>query len=115
MTAPIEVRVAGGLIAATSAVFVGLGLARADLRAPLIFAAVGAAAVGLLFTRLRPARPVAAGLATLLTLGFAVLALGGGPWWVRVVAGVLAAADAYAVILLLTGPSRAHFGGARHE
>jgi hypothetical protein len=39
--------------------------------------------------------------------------LADGPGWARVASGVLSAVHIYGVVLLNTGPARAHLGGPR--
>ena len=72
---------------------------------------IGAAIIALavcvgLYVRLRFARTIGLVVAFALAVLHLLVALSNGPWWVRVVAGVLAAAHVYAAVLLSTLPAR---------
>jgi hypothetical protein len=112
---PLEVRLSAVIVGAAAAMFLGLAFLREDpgvLRFPVVLVVIAALAIAAMWTRLRPVALVAAGL---LALAHTVIALGALPWWVRVSSGVLAAAHVYVVILLLTGPARAHFSGVPND
>ncbi|CRK58805.1 hypothetical protein [Alloactinosynnema sp. L-07] len=114
MTArPLEVRVAAGIVAVGAALFLVLGIVRGEPRAPIIFTILAALAIAAMVSGWGKGRAIASCVVVFLALSHALIALGGLPWEVRTVSGAVAAGYVYAVILLLTGPARAHFGGAR--
>ncbi|MBC6447775.1 hypothetical protein [Actinokineospora xionganensis] len=115
---PLEVRLSAAIVLAAAVVFLGHALLREDpgvLRFPLVLAVIAAVALAAMWTRLRAARLIAVVAVGLLALAHTVIALGALPWWVRVSSGLLAAAHVYVVILLLTGPARAHFTGVPND
>lgn len=112
---PLEVRLSAAIVGAAAVVFLGLALLRENsgvLRFPVVLAVIAATAIAAMWTRIRLAALVAVGL---LALAHTLIVLGALPWWVRVSSGVLAAAHVYVVILLLTGPARAHFSGVPND
>ncbi|MGH3860223.1 hypothetical protein [Actinokineospora sp.] len=112
---PLEIRLSAAIVVAAAVVFLGLAPLRDDpgvVRFPVVLAVIAAIAVAAMWTRVRVAALVAVGL---LALVHTVITLGALPWWVRVASGVLAAAHMYVVILLLTGPARAHFTGVPND
>ncbi|MCG8914673.1 hypothetical protein L6E12_02535 [Actinokineospora sp. PR83] len=111
---PLEVRLAVGILAGAAALFVAVALVRTGedpvaVRFPIILGVLGALVVATLWLRWRAARAVALGYATVAVLVHVLIALGDLPGWVRAASGALAAAHAYAVVLLLTRPSTEHF------
>lgn len=112
---PLEVRLSAAVVGAAAAVFLGLAFLREDpgvLRFPIVLAVIAALAVAAMWIRFRLVALVAVGL---LALAHTLVALGALPWWVRATSGLLAAAHVYVVILLLTGPARAHFSGVPND
>lgn len=115
---PLEVRLSAAIVGAAAAVFLGLAFLREDpgvLRFPIVLAVVAALAVAAMWTRSRFTRPVAVVAVAVLALAHTLVALGALPWWVRAASGLLATAHVYVVILLLTGPARAHFSGVPND
>jgi hypothetical protein len=116
--APFEIRVTTLLIGTSAALFLLVGALRwareggADiLLLPVVVAAVELAVAAGLLLGLRASRyagMVVVALAALLDL---LIALGGGPWWSRMVTGALAAAHIYVFVLLNTAPARHYLGG----
>ncbi|WP_436500764.1 hypothetical protein [Actinokineospora sp. HUAS TT18] len=116
MTArPLEVRVAAGIVAVGAVLFLVLGVVRGELRTPVLFTALAALATVTMLSGWGKGRAVAAFVVVFLALAHVLIALGGLSWQLRMVSGVIAAGYVYAVILLLTGPARAYFGGAHDE
>ncbi|MCP2257020.1 hypothetical protein LX15_000703 [Streptoalloteichus tenebrarius] len=116
---PLELRVAGALLAAAGLVFLALGVGRwaaeggADVVAlPAVLAALGVGAGVAVLTGRRAARIVGMVVATVASVLHLLLALGGGAWWARLLSGVLAASQVYVFVLLNTRPAR---DGADHE
>ncbi|SHF32184.1 hypothetical protein [Streptoalloteichus hindustanus] len=116
---PLELRVAGALLAGAGLAFLALGLGRwsaeggADvLVLPCALAVLGVAAGAAVLTAHRAARIVGMVVASVAAVLHLLLALGGGAWWARLLSGLLAASQVYVFVLLNTGPARA---GADHE
>lgn len=116
-----EVRVLAALLAGTGLAFLIERLALLPGNGPDILPLpigqlvldVGCAAVVLTGNRaLRPGVLVITVLGALLQM---VLVLSGGPLWSVVLAGVLAVAQVYALVLLNTKPIRVHFGLDTHD
>jgi hypothetical protein len=66
-----------------------------------------------LLVGLRASRYAGMVVVTLVALLDLLIALGGGPWWSRVLIGTLAATHIYVFVLLNTAPARRYLGGAR--
>ncbi|MGQ0841384.1 hypothetical protein [Actinokineospora sp.] len=116
MTRPLEVRLAAAIVGGAAVVFLALGFVRfaADpgvLRFPIGVVLVELAVVAALVVRLPFARGGAITVAVVATLVHTLIALGELPWWARTASGLLAAAHAYVVVLLMTRPAREYLGG----
>lgn len=82
------------------------------LRLPtLIVTGAVAVCAGLVF-RLRFARVASIVVTTLAATIYLLVAISDGPWWVRVIAGLLAAAHVYVLVIVNTGPARKYLGEA---
>ncbi|OLR94245.1 hypothetical protein [Actinokineospora bangkokensis] len=119
MTRPLEVRLALALLSGAALVFLLEGLVlqlTSDpgfLRLPLVATLLAALVVGTLWARWRLARLAGGVFGVLVAVLHVMIALSDQVWWLRVVSGLLAAANVYAVVLLLTRPADLHFGGPR--
>ncbi|WP_132120030.1 hypothetical protein [Actinocrispum wychmicini] len=104
----MEVRIATGVVALGALVFVAVALARgADTLKLPVGAAILAAAVCVgLVVRLRFVRVIAIGAVFVLAVVHLLIAMSDGPWWVRLVSGVLTAGYVYCAVLLNTLPAR---------
>ncbi|GLZ39424.1 hypothetical protein [Actinokineospora sp. NBRC 105648] len=108
---PLEIRVAATILAAAAVAFVALGLVglaagTGSLRFPILLAVIGLLAAASILFGLPRAGGLVIGFASLAAIAQVLIALGDLPAWVRVGTGVLAAAHAYVVVLLLTRPAR---------
>ena len=118
--APVELRVAAGLLTGSGLVFVLVALWRmlaegggGWLEWPLVQLAVAVGVSGGLLTGSRLARLVGIAVALAGALLQMVLALHSAPWWARVVSGLLAIAQVYAAVLLNTRPAIEFTAGGR--
>jgi hypothetical protein len=108
MNAPLEVKVAAGVTGLGAILFVLVSLARgADtLRLPIGVAIVAVAVCVGLLVRLRFARTITMVVVSVFAVLHLLIALSDGPWWVRVVSGVLTAGYLYVAVLVNTEPAR---------
>jgi hypothetical protein len=120
MKAPVELRMAAGLLAGSALIFLLTALARmADeggggwLQLPLLQLAVALGVGGGALTGVRLARYLGIAIGLLGALLHMVLALQSGPWWARVVSGVLALVLVYAAVLFNTKPAVEFTAGGR--
>ncbi|MGH3435804.1 MAG: hypothetical protein ACRDRN_04985 [Sciscionella sp.] len=120
MRLPAEIKVVTLLIAGVALAFLVEGLLRWAIQGgvsvitpTVVVAAFELAVVGGMLARLRPARLVGVVVLTLATLLHLVILLSNGPWWARVISGVLAVGGGYAVILLNTASVRDFLGSPR--
>jgi hypothetical protein len=120
MTAPIELRVAAGLLSGSALVFllVALGRMLAEggggwVQPPLVQLAVALGVSGGVLTGSRLARFAGIAVALAGALLQMVLALQSAPWWARLVSGLLAMAQIYAAVLLNTRPAVEFTAGGR--
>jgi hypothetical protein len=112
LTAPIELRLAAGLLTGSALGFVLVALGRlldeggsGWLQLPLLQLAVALGVSGGMLTGIRLARVVGIAVALAGALLHLVFALQSGPWWARLVLGLLAMAQIYAAVLLNTRPA----------
>jgi hypothetical protein len=114
--ARFDVRVSALLVGGGGLVFLAESLIQLSsqgagiLELPIIALVLQSAAAAIILTGNRMARPVALIVVILAALMHMVILLGEGPVWTRIVSGLLAAAQMYALVLLNTKPVRAHFG-----
>jgi hypothetical protein len=120
-TAPVELRLAAGLLTGSALVFVLVAFGRmlaegggGWLELPLLQLAVALGVSGGVLTGFRLARVVGIAVALAGALLHMVLALQPAPWWARLVSGLLAIAQIYAAVLLNTRPAVEFTHGARH-
>lgn len=116
-TAPKRIRAGAGLITACAVVLVLLSIARAVIGAgvialvvPLLLALAQLGSAGAVVFRRPFARLLAGALLVLTGLLYAVIALGEGAWWFRVLAALLLAAQV-AAGLLIAGPRNTEASG----
>jgi hypothetical protein len=111
-----DVRVCAGLIGGSGLVWLVESLFRLSgqpaniLFVPIVALVLDAAAAWVVLSGNRVLRPAPLVLAVLGALLHMVILLGDGPLWTRIVSGLLAAAQIYALVLLNTKPVREHFG-----
>lgn len=115
--APRRIRAGAGLVAACAAVLVLLSIARAVFDAgvvalvvPLLLALGQLGSAGAVLLRRPFARLLAGALLVLTGLLHAVIALGEGPWWFRLLSALLLAAQLAAGVLL-AGPANTEASG----
>lgn len=120
-TAPVELRLAAGLLTGSALVFVLVALGRmleegggGWLELPLLQLAVALGVSGGVLTGIRLARVVGIAVALAGALLYLVLALQPAPWWARLVSGLLAITQIYAAVLLSTRPAVEFTLGGRH-
>jgi len=120
-TAPIELRLAAGLLTGSAVVFVLVALGRmlaegggGWLEVPLLQLAVALGVSGGVLIGNRLARILGIAVALAGALLHMVLALQPAPWWARLVSGLLAIAQIYAAVLLSTRPAVEFTAGGRH-
>ena len=97
-----------GVIALGALVFVAVALAwdQQALRLPIGAGILAVAVCVGLVLRLRFARTVTMIVMGLFALVHLLIALDGGPWWIRLVSGLLCAAYIYVAVLVNTEPAR---------
>jgi hypothetical protein len=106
--APLEVRLSAGIVALGALVFVGVALAwdTQALRLPIGAGILAVAVCVGLVVGLRFVRIVTMVVVLLYALVHLLIAMGGGPWWVRLVSGLLCASYIYVAVLMNTQPAR---------
>ena len=116
---PIEVRLTASIIGGGAVAFMVEALVRSStdgggglLQVPIVFLLIALVSVGLLVMRPRAARVMVAFGALLPALLHMTIAVGNGPWWVRVISAVIGLGNVYAVVLVNTRPSREFLDGA---
>jgi hypothetical protein len=114
---PLDVWACALLIAVSGLVFLIEGLIRLGVEGganillpPGILCGLEVLAAAGVIAGLRYVRPPVLFIVILGTLWHLVVAMSHGSDWTRLVSGVLVAAQAYAFVLMYTGPVRAHFG-----
>jgi len=117
---PMDVRVVVLLIVVGGLAFLVEGVVRwradgvaADLTLPVVFAAFQLSVAAGVLARLRVSRIIGVLVLAVGMLLHLLIVLGGGPWWARVVSGVLVPTGGYAAVLLNTGPVRDYLRSAR--
>ena len=116
-----DVRILAGLLAGTGLVFVIQRLALLPgngpdiLPLPIAQLVLDAGCAAVVLTGNRALRPVVLVITVLGALLQMVLVLSGGPLWSVLVAGLLAVAQVYTLVLLNTKPIRVHFGLDTHD
>ncbi|MFB9903239.1 hypothetical protein [Allokutzneria oryzae] len=115
---PVELWAVLACLLGSELVFLVTGLVRwaaeggADLvTLPLLLAVLAAVATGGILARLGIGRIGAITVAIFAALLHLLVVLGDGPVFARIVSGVVAAAQVYAVVLLSTGPMRKFLEG----
>jgi hypothetical protein len=112
----LDVRVAAALIGGAGVVWLVESLFRLSgqpaniLYVPIVALVLEGAAAWVVLVGHRVLRPGALVVAVLGALLHMVILLGDGPLWTRIVSGVLAAGQIYALVVLNTKPVREHFG-----
>jgi hypothetical protein len=111
-----DVRVCAALIGGAGVIWLVESLFRLSgqptniIVVPIIALVLEAAAAVVVVTGNRVLRPGALVITVLGALLHMVILLGDTPIWTRIVSGILAAAQIYALVLLNTKPIREHFG-----
>lgn len=122
MRYPVELRLATALLAGSALAFLLTALLLMSteggagwLQLPLLQLALAIGVAGGVLTGIRLARYAGIAVALLGGLLHMVLALQSGPWWARIVSGLLAIVQVYAAVLLNTKPAVEFTGGGdRH-
>jgi hypothetical protein len=106
--APLEIKVSAGLVGLGALIFVAVALVwdQQALRLPIGMGILAIAVTTGLLLRLRFVRTITMVVVAIYAVLHLLIALGNGPWWVRVISGLLCAAYIYVAVLVNTEPAR---------
>jgi hypothetical protein len=119
VNAPLEVRLAVGLLVGGGLLFLAMGLLRIPsegsagglLMLPLLQLALAIGVAGGLWLGMRPARITGVVLALLAALVHLMIVLAPVPIWARIASGLIAISQVYVAVLLNTKPALDHSPG----